>query len=181
MHAAFVFEFAVNALSGDRKHDFLHAAEFRHVAVEFLAFPTVFFGIFEIHPVQFVAEKARLFSPRAAADFHDDVFIVVGILGNEQDPEFRRDLFQPVLTGVDLFGKHIPHFPVGFRFQKFLRRRLIGKRLLVFQILIDGLLHVGKFLGITLPFVHAGDDFRIAGKLRQFFVSFQHFVEFLKH
>ena len=56
MNAAFVFKFTVNALAAYRKHDFFDSAEFGVVFVDKFGFPTIFFGEFKVHSVQFVGK-----------------------------------------------------------------------------------------------------------------------------
>ena len=88
MNAAFVFKFTVNALAAYRKHDFFDSAEFGVVFVDKFGFPTIFFGEFKVHSVQFVGKQSRLFAARSAADFHNYVFIVVGVFGQKQNFKF---------------------------------------------------------------------------------------------
>ena len=98
VHAALVFQLAVDALAFDVDDDFLDAALPGFAERHDLELPALPLGEARVHPIEIAGEERRLFAARAAADFDDDVLLVVGILGQEQHLELAD---QPIAARVE--------------------------------------------------------------------------------
>ena len=83
----------------DLEYHFLAAAELGFVDAELLDRPTALFGIHRIHAVERMGEQGRFFAARAAADFHNNVFIVIGVFWEHKHFELA---LQPRDVGLGL-------------------------------------------------------------------------------
>ena len=84
VHAAFELHTAVCARPFHGKTHFLHAAQLGDVCADKLSLPALRLGVHAVHTVQAVGKQRRFFAARAAAYFHDDIFIVIFILRQKQ-------------------------------------------------------------------------------------------------
>ena len=84
MHARLVFQFRVSAFAFDLEDDFLVAADADGALGQDLALPILAVGVARVHAEQVGGEERGLVPARARADFHEDVFIVARVLGDEQ-------------------------------------------------------------------------------------------------
>ena len=122
MHAAFIFQARISALARDGKTDLLIAAKLRLVGADHLALPAKPFGIHCVHPVQHAGKKRRLLAARAAADFNNDVFIIVGIARKQQNFQFLRRLIEDSPVFVELLLRQLAHLAVNAAFIEHLAR-----------------------------------------------------------
>ena len=93
MHAAFEFEAGPDAVALHHKGDFLEAAKLGLVGVHQRELVAAGFRVHGIHTVKHGGKERRLLASRAASDLHHDVFIVVGIAGEQQDLQFLGKRF----------------------------------------------------------------------------------------
>ena len=92
VHAALVLQLAVDALAFDVDDDFLDAALAGFAERHHLELPALALGVARVHAIEVAGEERRLVAARAAADFDDDVLLVVGILGQQQHLELAVEL-----------------------------------------------------------------------------------------
>ena len=102
MHTAFKLHAAVGSRTVNGKAHFLHAAQLGDIGAQQLGFPSARLCVHVVHAVQTVGEQRRLFTARAAAYFHNDVFFVIFILRQQQKPNLFLQLFQ-TLFGLAIF------------------------------------------------------------------------------
>ena len=98
MHAAFVLQPAVDALTLDVDDHFLEAALAGLAERHHLELPPLTLGVTAVHAIEIAGEERRLLATGAGADFDDDVLIVVGILWQQQDLELAHQL---IAVGVE--------------------------------------------------------------------------------
>ena len=99
-----------------------------------------------IHPVNFRSKQSSLISARTGTDFHDNIFVIVGVLGQKQNFHFLLQFFHPLLAVIQGFLYHFPHFFIIFLFQH--RQRVLDVLLtfLIFRIS----LHNGSQIALLL-------------------------------
>ena len=107
MAAAFILEAGPCALTFDQEADFLDAAQLGLVDVHNFNREALAFGIHGIHTVEIGSKQSGFFAADAAANFDDDVLIVVGILGKQQDLQLFFQFSHAGLGIVDLHKGHI--------------------------------------------------------------------------
>src|SRR5687768_17457505 len=93
VHAALVFETAVDAAPFDGGDDLLDATGAALTARQDLELPALPLGEAAVHPEQVRREERRLVAAGAGADFQDDVLLVVRVLRDEQHTQFGEDRF----------------------------------------------------------------------------------------
>ncbi len=129
------------------------------------------FGVAGVHAEHFVGEKRGLVAASARADFEDDVFFVVGILGNQQDLQVGFDLADARFQLGQLFlrvGAHIGIFFVGND------GHALGntaRQVLVLAVFFDDGRDLAVRLGGLLVLGRIGDDLRRSEGLGQFLVA----------
>ena len=84
VNAAFKFQAAECAASVHGKYGLLDAAQFGHIDIDGFHFPIVALGITGVHAHQLRGEQACLFTAGAAAYFHNNIALGVGVLGKQQ-------------------------------------------------------------------------------------------------
>ena len=150
MDPALKLQAGVDPFPLDSKGDLLHAAQLRLVDAVDLSFPPAGLGVHGVHAVQGVGEQGGLLAPHPGPDLHDDVFPVVGVLGEKQNLQL---LFQPLQVGlglVELLLGQLLHLRVGQEGLGFLLLRL-GP-----QVLPVGLHHRGELVLLLVQLGHLG-------------------------
>src|SRR5690606_10710642 len=84
MNALLVLETAKGAFSAHHTDDFFIAACRSFTGTHQLHLPAPPFDIARIHTEEIACKYARFIAAGARPDFHDDVFVVIRILRNEQ-------------------------------------------------------------------------------------------------
>ena len=115
MHAALVFQLAVDALAAHQGDDFFEPAHRRLAHGSELHAPALRFGVARIHAEDFCGEQRGFIAAGAGADFEHHVLFVVGILGQQQDLQLFLDLGQSRLHAHDFLVGHLAHFGIGIR------------------------------------------------------------------
>ena len=113
MDAALIFHAGISALSADHETDRLHASDPDLFKIQDLRSPSASLRVVYIHSVYFSGKQGGFVPARACADLHDDVLVIVGILGKKQyfDPVFQ---FPDPLSGLgELFLGQIAHLLVS--------------------------------------------------------------------
>ena len=88
VNAGFVFQPGIGPGPGNDKIRLFHAAKFRFVVVHQLDFPAPGGGVHGVHPEQAVGEQSAFLAAHAPTNFHNDVFAVVGVLGQQKHLQF---------------------------------------------------------------------------------------------
>ena len=100
VHTALILEHRVSALSGHHKGDALHAANADLLGLYQLNLPMTSLRVMHIHTVNFRSKQRRLISARTRTDLHDDILIVVRILGKQQDLQLTLQLLHALLGRI---------------------------------------------------------------------------------
>ena len=73
--------------------------------------------VVDVHPVQLRGEQSRLVAAGTSPDFHNNVLVIVGILGQEQNLQLIFQLLNP-LSGIGQFLlRQLPHLLVRLLLQ----------------------------------------------------------------
>ena len=142
--------------------------------------PLVLLGEAEVHAEDFGYEERGLVATGAGAELDDDVLVVVGVLGEEEDFELFFDGGEAWLEGVEFGLRHLADFGVRFREHGF----GVGYSLLdgaVVAELFDGGLHVGVLLGHGLILLLVLDEGGVGHLLGEVVVAGFELVEAVKH
>ena len=159
MDAAFVFQLGIDFVALNGGDDFFHAPLRGRRAFHDFDFPALGFGVAGIHAEKIAGENAGLVAAGAGADFDDDVFVVVGILGDKQQLQFALDL---LLAGGELaflFLGHVAHVGVFGLDDHLARAGEVLFDLLELAVLVDDLFEFGVLFGELLEARGIGDDF----------------------
>ena len=112
VHAALIFQSGIGSFSGNNEAHRFHAADPDLFKADRLDTPAPSLRVMDIHPVNITREQSGLIAASPRADLHDDIFVIIGVLGQEQDPQFfleDRDL----VSGLrQLFLGQCPKFLV---------------------------------------------------------------------
>ena len=95
---------------------FFHAAQFRIAVIEQFDTPTHFGGIHAIHTEQTMGKEGAFLTANTATDLHDDAFLVIGIFGQQQDPQLVTQLLHFFLGLLEGLLAKIPHFRIRHQF-----------------------------------------------------------------
>ena len=93
MYAAFKFHTAVNAVAADLEYNFLEAAQLSRVGIHNLNAPAASFCITQIHTEENSGKKCSLITAGTAANFHDNVFIIVRVGRQQKNGELLLIFF----------------------------------------------------------------------------------------
>ena len=117
--AGLKFQPGIGAVAGDHKVGLLDAAQLRLVIVEQAHLPAPAVGVHGVHPKQRVGKEGALFPADAAADFHNDVLVVVGVPGQQQDFQLLLQGLQVLLGLGVLLLAELAHFLLQLPVQHF--------------------------------------------------------------
>ena len=160
----------------DQRDDFLEAADAGLAGGGDFHLPALRFGVARVHAEDFGGEQGGLVAAGAGADFEDDVLIVVGVLGQQEDFEIFLDLR---LLGLELGDLHLGHgFEIGIR----ILEHGAGLGEAVFHLLPFAVLgyDIGKFalgLGDLAILIRIADDGRIGHLLSELVKTFFELIE----
>ncbi len=170
MHAAFVLHARKHALAFDDGDHFLQAADARLGGRQHFHLPALRFGIALVHAEDLGREQRGFVAAGAGADFQDDVLLVVGILGQQQDLQLFLDLRDALLQLAQFLLGIGEHFGIGLvRGQRFALLDA-ARQVFVLAILLDHGLQFAVRLGSLLIALRVGDDLRRGQRLVQLFV-----------
>ncbi len=137
-------------------------------------------GEARIHAEDFGCEQRRLVAARAGADFEDDVLLVVGIFGQQQDLDRFLQRRDPRLEHRDLFLGHGAQVRVALG-QHAARIRQPLARLLQLAILLHRLLDLAQSLADLLIFFVVVQHFRQRELRLQFIEALLHLFQAIQH
>ena len=131
-----------------------------------LHLPALYLGEPGVHPEQVRGKEGRLFAPSPGPDLQDDVLVVVGVLGQEQDLDIFNQALLFGLEAIGLLGGQFPHLRIGV-----VQEVAVGFDLLVHLLQTDDGRDQGGLVGVLLgqrPVgVLVGDDVRLGQLLLQ--------------
>ena len=90
------------------------------------------FEILGVHTEEVARKKRRLVAARTAANLHDDILAVLGVLGEQHQFDFLFEGRNLRLKFVDLGTRHLFEFGVGLVEKKLLRLVEVRECFLVF-------------------------------------------------
>ncbi len=114
--ARFKFQTAVRPGADNTGDDFFIAAQFAFVGGHDFNLPTVALGVAAVHTQQIAGKQRGFVAARSGAYFDEDVFVVVGIFGQQQFLQFGIEFADFGFGRFDFFGGKIFHFGVGQHF-----------------------------------------------------------------
>ncbi len=156
--AGLVLHLGVDLVAFEDGGDFLHAAADAGLGLgEDFDLPLVLLGEAEVHAEHLGDEDGGLVAAGAGAELDDDVLVVVGVLGEEEDFELFFDLGEAGLEGEELFLGHGADVGVGFG-EHGLGVGDGGLDGAVVAELFDGGLHVAVLLGDGLELLLVVDE-----------------------
>ena len=131
VHAALVFEHAIDFLARDVESDVFVAAGGAFVEIDDFHFPVLLFTVARIHAEKVAGKDAGLVAARAAAYLDHGVLAVGGVGGDEHD----TDVLFHLVTSLGAFGKfllgHLAQLFVFLSTEQFLALCNIVKQCLV--------------------------------------------------
>ena len=177
----FVFKPGPGAPARDHKVHILHASDADLLVVQSLHLPASSFRIVNVHAVDFGGKEGCLVSSGPGPDLEDDVLFVVGILGDQQDPDLLVQVFQALFAVGELFSGQLTHFLVALLFQDlpgFLHR---FHHLFVFGISLHDGGQVALFLHQTAEPGLVGHHLGTCKLSGYIFISEQQCIQFFVH
>ena len=93
VYAAFEFHAAVNAVAADLEYYFFETTQLSRVGIHNLNAPAAGFCIAEIHTEENTGKKCSLITAGTAADFHDNVFVIVRVGRQQKNRELLLIFF----------------------------------------------------------------------------------------
>ena len=106
MYAAFEFELGVRTVALDHERNFLEAAEFGFIGVDYLGLEALLSRVHGVHTVEHACKQRRFFTAGTAAYLDDYVLVIVGVARQKQYFQLFEDLFECFLAFEHFhFGK----------------------------------------------------------------------------
>ncbi len=178
VHAALVLQPAVDLVPRDGSDDLLDALGGAVVQRQDLGLPVVALGVAAIEPEEVGGEERSLLAARAGADLEQDVLVVVGIPGQQQDLESVGQLHQLRAVSLQLLLGQVPHLRVAHHLL------VLGDALLGVAHLAVGLHDVrdfGPLLGELEVLVAVADHLGLAEQPVQLHVARLDIFQLLEH
>ena len=138
--AGFKLESRVRPVAADNKVSFLYTAQLRVVIVQKLHAVPPLFRIHRVHAVEVRGEQRALLPAHAAANFNDDILVVVRVARQKQHAQLVEKALFFRLGSVQFLLRHVLELGVGYKLQ---RLRDVVLALLVRAV---GLYHGGELL-----------------------------------
>ena len=168
MGTAFVFQLTISSLSCHHEGNFLEAADFRGIAVQYLRTPALLFRIASVHAEKVAGKEGRLLAPYATANLHDDILIVIGVLGQQENGQFLLQLLFSLAVLRNLCLQQMLHLRVIFFPQHFLVLSQPLAYLFILTVSFYNRGQLGVLLGVALPFRHILHGIRVTDQGFQF-------------
>ena len=111
--ARFKFQFAVCAQPNQPHDHFLVAAQVAFVGGDDFGLPAVALSVAAVHTQQIACEQRGFVAARSCTNFYKDVFVVIGIFGQQEFLQFKIQPFNGFFGSLNFFGGKIFHFVVG--------------------------------------------------------------------
>ena len=94
--AGLILHDGVSTLAGNHEGAALHASDSDFVRLHHFHFPAPGLGVMGIHPVDLRRKKGRFISSCPRSNLHDDVFLIVGVFGQQQNLQFLFQFCRPL-------------------------------------------------------------------------------------
>ena len=162
VNPAFIFQTAVSSAPFDREGNFLNPADIWNIGVHNLRFPALAFCIAGEHSKKVTGKKSGFASACACADLDNNVFVIVGVLWQQQDLQF---IFKGCFSLCQLVQLSLAHF-FKILVNTFVGQHLLAflyplKSLLIFVITVDNRFDMGMLLHELLPLCLIGNNIGI--------------------
>ena len=107
------FQSGIGSLALYDKAYLLYTAQLSFTNIGYLQLPTLGLGVHAVHAEQIRSKKHTFFSANAAPNLHNDIFTVIGVLGQQQYFNLLTKLL-PLCFGLGVFllGKLL-HFRIS--------------------------------------------------------------------
>src|ERR1700733_13539949 len=138
VYTAFIFQLRKNPMAFNDGDDFLQSSRRGFRGREDFNLPALHFGEAGVHSEDFRGEKRGFISARAGPNFQDDIFLVVGIFGQQQDFQVFFDGTDSRLEFAKFFLSVGAHLGIFFLGELRFTLRYSSDEVLIFAILIDG-------------------------------------------
>ena len=166
--ARFEFQTAVRPESDNAGDDFFIAAQLAFVGGNDFDLPAVALGVAAVHAQQIACKQRGFVAACSGAYLDEDVFVVVGIFGQQEFLQFGIERVDFGFRRFDFFGGKIFHFGVGKHF--FGIRQVALRQLIVLEYFDHGR-QFGVFARELAVVVHIGRSFGLSEQMRDFFQS----------
>ena len=138
--AGFKLESRVRPVTADDKVSFLYAAQLCVVVVQKLHAIAALFRVHRIHAVEVGGEQRALLPAHAAANFNDDIFVVVRVARQQQHAQLVEKALFFRLGCVQFLLRYVLELGVGYKLQR------LRDVVLALQVRAIGRDHSFKFL-----------------------------------
>ena len=142
MHAALVFQYAVDTFARNGEDDFLVASDSTFREARYSHLPALLLDILRIHAEEVAGKQSRFVAARTASYLHDDVLVVFRVGRNEQQFDFLFQLGDALLTCGEFLAQHLTCALVALFLDHLLGQSDIVKRVDVFLAGLDNLAQV---------------------------------------
>ena len=115
---AFIFKSGIGSLARDHEVDIFHAADPDLFKIQGLRLPAPGFGVMDVHPVDFGGEQGRFIAAGPRPDLHNDVLLIIGVFGDQQDLQLFLQAVQLLFGAADLLPGQLAHLFVVFLLQE---------------------------------------------------------------
>ena len=166
--ARFEFQTTVRTQTDDTGDDFFIAAQFAFIGGNNFDLPAVALGVAAVHAQQVACKQRGFVAARSGAHFDEDVFVVVGIFGQQQFLQFGIERVDFGFRRFDFFGGEVFHFGIG---QHFFGIRQVALRQLIVLEHFDHGRQFGVFAREFAVVVHIGRGFGLSEEVGDFFQS----------
>ncbi len=181
VNTAFKLEFGIGAVADDHKRYFLKSSQFGFVEINKFHFPAHRFGIHGIHTIQNRRKQSSFFPAGTAADFHDDVFIIIRIFGEKKDFQFFFGFRRFLFSIVQLFFRQRLQIRVGFIGQNSLSLFYFRNAFFQHSVFFHNGREVFMITHVFLIQFHIADHFGRGQLIGNFIVLFCCFLQFIQH
>ena len=171
VHAALVFEEAVDAVAADGEGDVLVAAGGALVEVVDFNLPVFLLAEACVHAEEVAGEEACFVAAGAAADFDDGVLGVLRVGGDEEDADVVLHLLASFLAGGEFLLGHVAQLGVLLVFQQV---AALGDGVEERLVLVVGFDHGLQVLVVLAEFdvaFHVRSDLRVVHLLLNFLIA----------
>ena len=170
-----------SALAADHETDGFHTADPDLLKIQYFRSPAPVLRVVHVHPVHFRGKQGGFISACAGADFHDDVLLIIGILGKKEDPDLIFKFHDPLFGICQLFFGQLPHLFVALFLQD---HEGVVRRFLAFAVLA---VRFHKRHQVALLFHELTEPVLVGGNIGacqlplNIFIAQHYAVEFVKH
>ena len=178
--AGFKLEPAEDALSLYEADDLLQSPQSCEMAAQNLHLPLFRLGVLSVHTEKIGGKQGGFFSAGPGTDLQENVFLVVGVFGQEEERQFLFGLQETLLQILDLGPGQLPEFLLLFG-EQFLVLLNLSLQVLVPPIDFEDLLEMCMLLRDPPVFGLVLEDLACAESFRELLKPLLDFTQVLKH